>query len=168
MPLVSDPGYKLVKDCVEQDVPVTSIPGASASLTALQLSGFPSDSFTFIGFIPAKDKARRDLLTQWQDVSSTLIAYETAPRLVKTLEAMADIMPTRHVAVTRELTKLYEQVRRGLPADLVTLYEQEGLPKGEIVLIIEPAQKRCGHKTTCVRLWRTCLQTCRPKKPPHS
>ena len=141
-PLISDPGYKLVRSCVERGVLVTAIPGASATITGLQLSSFPSDTFTFIGFLPAKVKARSDMIRQWADVPSTLIAFDTAPRLTKTLQDLMEIMPDRKIAVARELTKLYEQVRIDNPGALKDIYDRDGTPKGEIVLIIEPPQQK--------------------------
>lgn len=137
-PLISDPGYKLVEACLEAGVMVTSLPGANAPLTALQLSGLPSDAFCFVGFLPPKQEACRALLRSWADAPGTLLAYETASRLLKTLKILAAEWPERRVCVARELTKLYEEMRRGLPQELVDYYDTHGLPKGEIVLAIAP------------------------------
>lgn len=138
-PLISDPGYKLVEAVRGAGHMVTALPGANAPLTALQLSGMPSDRFSFIGFLPVKSGARRALLQEWVEVNTTLIAFETAPRLAK---ALADIDAVyglrRRVSVARELTKLYEEVVSGTAAELMVLYEEKGLPKGEIVLVIAP------------------------------
>jgi len=137
-PLVSDPGYRLVRACLEEDIPVTSAPGASALLTALQLSGLPSDRFLFAGFVPNKDGARRSVLSELACVPSSLIFYESPHRLADSLEAMAELLPGREGAVARELTKLYEEVRRGSLAELAAHYKEHGGPKGEVVVVIGP------------------------------
>jgi len=137
-PLVSDPGYKLVQDARAAGLMVTSIPGASAPVTALQLSGLPSDAFSFIGFLPSKSGARQTLLQKWADVPSTLLMFETAPRLIAALNDINAVMGARRVAVVREITKMYEEVRCDTPQELAAHYEQHGAPKGEIVLVIEP------------------------------
>ena len=136
-PLVSDPGYRLVKDAREAGVAVTSLPGACAAIAGLTLSGLPNDRFLFAGFLPAKDKARRDALEEVGAVQATLVFYETGPRLARTLAVLAEMWPDRTVVVARELTKLHEEVRRGLPAGLHAYYEAHP-PKGEIVLLIGP------------------------------
>jgi 16S rRNA (cytidine1402-2'-O)-methyltransferase len=135
-PLISDPGYKLVRDCLEKNLYVTSLPGANAPLTALQLSGLPSDAFTFIGFLPSKTKARQDSLRTWKDSPSTLIVFESAQRLVDTCQDVLEVMGNRPMTLTRELTKKFEDI---WPSDVQTILnrlEHEGLPKGEIVLVI--------------------------------
>jgi 16S rRNA (cytidine1402-2'-O)-methyltransferase len=138
-PLISDPGYKLVEAVRAAGHMVTSLPGANAPLTALQLSGMPSDRFSFIGFLPVKSGARQALFQEWAAVDTTLIAFETAPRLVKALTDIAAVYGERRgVSVTRELTKLYEEVVSGTPQELIARYEEKGLPKGEIVLVIGP------------------------------
>lgn len=142
MPLISDPGYKLVRDVQDLGLRVTSLPGANALLTALQLSAQPTDRFSFLGFLPAKQKARQDVLKEWRAVPGTLVIYETGPRLVESLADMALILgPARPAAVTRELTKMYEEVRRDTLTQLVAYYEQQGVPKGEIVVVIGPGAK---------------------------
>lgn len=140
-PLVSDPGYKLVKDCLEEGLPVTSLPGASAPLTALQLSGLPSNSFTFIGFLPNKTAARKKYLAEWMNVPGTLIAFETGPRLNDSLKDIEVVLGNREIAVARELTKLHEEVARGQVAHLIEIYEKKEA-KGEIVLVIGPGAAR--------------------------
>ena len=137
-PLISDPGYKLGKQCRKQDVYLTTIPGACAAICALQLSGLPSNIFTFVGFIPNKDKARHDLFNKYKNYDSTLIFYETANRLTKTLETVKDIFADREISVAREITKLYEECRTGSAQELLTYYT-DNQPKGEIVLMIAPA-----------------------------
>ena len=139
-PLIADPGYKLVQDCYEAGLAVTTLPGASATLSALQLSGLPSDAFSFIGFLPSKQGARTAMLEKWQSVDSTLIAYETGPRLCKTLADIDALYGLRAMAVTREMTKLYEEARRGSASDLLAHYA-DNPPKGEIVLVISPPEE---------------------------
>ncbi len=138
MPLVSDPGYKLVRDCLEREIYVTSVPGANAPLAALQLSGLPSDQFCFLGFLPHKEKARREVLETWKDVPGTLVAFESARRLLKTLEDMAAVLQGRDVAIVREITKLHEEVRRGSIEELLAHYNEYGEPRGEIVIVVAP------------------------------
>lgn len=135
-PMISDPGYKLVRDMIEQGVEITALPGANALLPALQLSGLPTDAFSFIGFLPARSGPRKTLLEKWKDRSSTLICYETGPRLEESLKDIKKVLGDRPIAVARELTKLYEEVKRGRLSALIAGYEKSGPPKGEIVLII--------------------------------
>ncbi len=136
-PLISDPGYKLVRLAREAGIPVTSLPGASAVIVALTLSGLPSDRFLFAGFLPAKDKARRDMLTELSAVPATLAFYDTAPRLNDSLAAIGAVLPGREVAVARELTKKFEECRSGSPQDLAAHYAANP-PRGEIVLLVGP------------------------------
>ena len=138
LPLVSDPGYRLVRACIAAGIPVTSAPGASAALTALQLSGLPSDRFLFAGFLPSKDGPRRATLRELAAVPATLIFYESPHRLAGSLAVLAEMLPGREGAVARELTKLYEEVRRGSLADLAAHYQAAGEPKGEIVVVVGP------------------------------
>lgn len=136
MPLISDPGYKLVVACREAGVPVTCVPGASASLTGLVLSGLPADRFFFGGFLPPKSGARRKTLGDLRGIPASLIFYETAPRLIESLADMAAVLGARPAAVTRELTKKFEEVRTGTLAALAAHYAAAGEPRGEIVVII--------------------------------
>tara|TARA_Y100000296_G_scaffold2495_1_gene3288 strand:+ start:569839 stop:570714 length:876 start_codon:yes stop_codon:yes gene_type:complete len=138
MPLISDPGYKLVQYITQKGYYITSLPGASAPLMALQLSALPSDKFCFLGFIPSKNKARADLFTEWKNIQATLIAFETAPRLLATLKAIHEIYGDRAVAIARELTKKFEEVKRNPVSALIQDVEENGPPKGEIVLVISP------------------------------
>ncbi len=139
-PLISDPGYKLVSKCREQGVYVTAVPGACAVITALQLSGLPTNRFLFAGFIPNKDKARSDLFNELKNINSTLIFYETAPRLLKTLEQAAEVFGSRKISVIRELTKMYEEVQTGSFAE-VRAHFAENEPKGEFVFIVAPPEE---------------------------
>lgn len=139
-PLISDPGYKLVRKCRENGVFVTVIPGACAVVSALQLSGLPTNRFMFAGFIPNKDKARFDLFEELKNIDTTLVFYETAPRILKTLETAKNIFKDREMSVARELTKIYEEVLSGSADELMARF-QNNPPKGEFVLMIAPPQK---------------------------
>ena len=136
-PLISDPGYRLVREARARGIAVTSLPGPSAMITALTIAGLPTDRFLFAGFLPSKDKARGDVLASFAAVPATLVFYETGPRLVASLEAMAAMLPGREIAVARELTKLHEECRTGTAADLADHYRAHP-PKGEIVLLAGP------------------------------
>ena len=138
-PLVSDPGYRLVEAAIEAGLKVVPIPGASAALAALVVAGLPTDRFFFEGFLPAKSGPRRARLEALSDIPGTLVLYEAPHRLVESLEDAAAVLGPRHAAVARELTKLYETVRRGTLDELAGLYGAEAAPKGEIVLLIAPA-----------------------------
>ena len=136
-PLISDPGYKLVRECRKQNIYVTTIPGASAVISALQLSGLPTNRFMFAGFIPNKGKARIDLFTELKSINTTLVLYETAIRLEKSLTALQQIMPDREVAVVREITKMYEETIFGSVEEVSDKLKANPV-KGEIVLVIAP------------------------------
>jgi 16S rRNA (cytidine1402-2'-O)-methyltransferase len=138
MPLISDPGYKLVRAATEAGIAVTVIPGPSAPLAALVLSGLPSDRFLFAGFLPVKDGARRETLRELKSVPATLLFFETGPRLADSLATCADVLGDRPAAVARELTKLHEEVRRDTLGALARHYAESGAPKGEIVVVIGP------------------------------
>lgn len=158
-PLVSDPGYKLVRDCLDLGIPVTSAPGANAPLTALQLSGLPSDKFCFLGFLPAKRQARRDMLAVWKEARATLLMFETGPRLADSLADMRDILGDRPAAVVREMTKMFEESRRGSLGALVDSYIQNGAPKGEIVVAVGAAPERVFGEEEIVALLLQALAT---------
>jgi 16S rRNA (cytidine1402-2'-O)-methyltransferase len=138
VPLVSDPGYRLVQACIAENITVTSLPGASAVLTALTLSGLPTDAFTFIGFLPQKSKARIDMLTKFKSVPSTLIAFESPHRIVDALADVAIALGDRPIAMARELTKLHEEVLRGTAHEVRDILAARESVKGEIVLVIGP------------------------------
>lgn len=139
-PLISDPGYKLVRAAIAADLPVTAAPGPSAALAALILSGLPPDVFLFAGFLPKQQNARRAALARLAAIEATLIFYEAPPRLAATLADMSDALGARQAAVARELTKLHEEVRRGRLADLAGDYRQNGPPRGEIVIVVGPPE----------------------------
>lgn len=136
-PLVSDPGFRLVRAARDAGLAVTGVPGACAAVLALTLSALPSDRFLFAGFLPSKVKARADVLTELAAVKATLVFYETAPRLRDALAAVGEILPGREVAVARELTKKFEECRSGSPVELAEHYDEHP-PKGEIVLLVGP------------------------------
>jgi 16S rRNA (cytidine1402-2'-O)-methyltransferase len=138
MPLISDPGYKLVRAAIAEGLPVTTVPGASAPLAALALSGLPSDRFLFAGFLPNRSAARRHDLAELAAVPATLILFESARRLGEALADMASVLGDRPAAVAREMTKRFEEVRRGSLAELAAHYAASGPPKGEIVIVIGP------------------------------
>lgn len=139
-PLVSDPGYRLALEAREAGHNVIAIPGPSAVLTALAASGLPTDDFRFIGFLPAKEKARRDRLDALKDAPTTLIAFESPHRLPTALKAIAETLgPDRTVCVARELTKRFETVTTGR-ADHLAAQFSDGKVKGEIVLLVAPAR----------------------------
>ena len=162
-PLVSDPGYKLVREARAAGVPVTSLPGPSAPVVALTLSGLPSDRFLFAGFLPGKDKARAEMLAELAGVRATLLFFETAPRLGKSLEAIGEVLPGREVAVARELTKLYEECRTGSAAELAAHYEAHP-PKGEIVLLVGPPGEAEASEADADALLRAALATEKPSQ----
>ncbi len=135
MPLVSDPGYVLVRACVAAGLPVEVLPGPSAAITALVASGLPADEWQFHGFLPRKKGELREVLSH---PGGTLVAFESPRRLGATLTLLAELDPEREVAVCRELTKAHEEVVRGSAAELASRYT-DAAPKGEIVLVLAPA-----------------------------
>jgi 16S rRNA (cytidine1402-2'-O)-methyltransferase len=137
-PLVSDPGYKLVRAVVAAGAAVVAIPGPSAVLAGLTLSGLPSDRFLFAGFLPSRQGERKTALEEFKTVRATLIFFESAQRLSESLAAMADVLGDRACAVTRELTKMHEEVRRGSLGELAALYAEKGPPKGEVTIVVAP------------------------------
>jgi 16S rRNA (cytidine1402-2'-O)-methyltransferase len=137
-PLVSDPGYKLVREALDQGLMVTSIPGPSATLTALTSAGLPTDTFLFGGFLPPKSGARSTRLAALKETPATLILFETAPRLAKSLADMAEVLGDREAAVTRELTKMHETITRGTLLELAAAFANGEPLKGELVVVIAP------------------------------
>ncbi|HEX5998586.1 MAG TPA: 16S rRNA (cytidine(1402)-2'-O)-methyltransferase [Hyphomicrobiaceae bacterium] len=136
-PLVSDPGYKLVRDAAAAGHRVFALPGASAPLAALASAGLPTDTFLFAGFLPPKSSARRARLLRLQEVPATLILFEAPSRLAESLADIAHVLGPRDAAVARELTKLHEEVRRGTPAELAQ-WTRETSPRGEMVILVGP------------------------------
>jgi len=137
-PLISDPGYKLVRACVDEGIPVTPVPGPSALLTALMVAGLPTDRFFFAGFLPNKSAARREALLELRSVPATLVFYESANRAADSLADMATVLGPRQAALCRELTKLHEETRRGdLPALAAGAISDP--PRGEVVIVVDRA-----------------------------
>ncbi len=135
MPGLSDPGYRLIQAAVATGVPVVPVPGPCALVTALVISGLPTDSFVYLGFLPRKTSARRKLLEEWREERRTLVAYEAPHRLAETLQDMLHLWGDRPAAVARELTKTFEEVRRGSLTELIAHWIAE-TPRGEITLVI--------------------------------
>ena len=158
-PLVSDPGYKLVRAAIAEHLPITAVPGPSAAVTALILSGLPTDAFLFAGFLPARQAARRHALERWAAVEASLIFFESAPRLVESLADMASILGDRPATVARELTKLHEEVRRGGLADLAGHYRGAGPPRGETVIVVAPPVRSEPEQAEVEQHLRNALAT---------
>lgn len=136
-PLISDPGYKLVRDARAAGRHVTTLPGPCAAIAAITLSGLPSDRFLFAGFLPNKAKARADTLAEFAGLRATLVFYESGPRLSASLAAMAEGLGDREAAVAREISKMFEQCVTGTLTELSARYA-DAPPKGEIVVIVGP------------------------------
>lgn len=143
-PLISDPGFKLVREMASLGLKVTALPGPSAPVMALILSGLPTDRFLFLGFLDSRSAARRTELEEVAAVRASLILFETAPRLVTALGDLRAVLGDRPAAVTRELTKMFEEVRRGSLQELLDHYTEAGPPKGEIVIVIGPPLADAG------------------------
>jgi 16S rRNA (cytidine1402-2'-O)-methyltransferase len=134
-PGISDPGFRLIQLAIENQIPVIPIPGTSAVITALSVSGLPTDAFLFKGFLPHKSKKRRDLLKELEDVRETLIFYESPHRISETLRDILEILGDREMVLTRELTKVYEEILRGKVSEIQNQITGRKL-KGEITLVI--------------------------------
>lgn len=163
-PLVSDPGFRLVREARAAGIAVTTLPGPSAPLAALTLSGLPNDRFLFAGFLPVKDKARGEMLAELARVEATLIFFETAPRLIKSLAAIGEVLPGREVAVARELTKLHEECRNGTAGELRAHFEAHPA-KGEIVLLVGPPPEAApASEADADALLKAALGTLKPSQ----
>jgi 16S rRNA (cytidine1402-2'-O)-methyltransferase len=134
-PGISDPGFRLIQLAIENQIPVIPIPGPSAVIAALSVSGLPTDAFLFKGFFPHKSKKRRDLLKQFEETKETLIFYESPHRIFETLEDIFEILGDREMVLTRELTKIYEEVLRGKVSEIQSQIGGRKL-KGEITVVI--------------------------------
>ena len=134
-PGISDPGFRLIQTAIENQIPIVPIPGPSAAIAALSVSGLPTDAFLFKGFLPHKSKKRRDLLKQLGEVRETLIFYESPHRLSEALNDLLNILGDREMVLTRELTKIYEEVLRGNVSEIKKQIGERKL-KGEITLVI--------------------------------
>lgn len=136
-PLISDPGYKLVRAARQAGRSIFTLPGPCAAIAALTLAGLPTDRFLFVGFLPAKFKARRDAISEISNVRATLVVYESGPRLAECLKALHDILGDRDGAVIREISKLHEETVSGSLMNLAERYDDVP-PKGEIVIVVSP------------------------------
>ena len=141
-PLVSDPGYRLVRACIENGLAVTALPGVSAVLPAIVLSGLPTDRFLFAGFPPARAAARRRELESLASIPATIVFLESPRRLAASLADMAETLGPRDGAVTREMTKMFEEVRRGTLPELAAHYTESGPPRGEVTVVVAPPRPR--------------------------
>jgi 16S rRNA (cytidine1402-2'-O)-methyltransferase len=141
-PLVSDPGFKLVRAALAEAIAVHAVPGPSAALAALTASGLPTDRFLFAGFLPSKTGERRTVLEELRPVRASLVFFESAQRLAESLAAMADILGPRDAVVAREMTKLHEELRRGTLSGLAAHYAASPTPKGEVTLVVGPPQEQ--------------------------
>lgn len=141
-PMISDPGYKLVRACIDEGLPVTTLPGPSSVLAALVLSGLPTDRFFFGGFLPQKKGPRRALLESFTAIPSTLVFLESPRRLAASLADMVSVLGERDVSISREITKLYEETRRGTLREMAEAYAAEDAPKGEAVVVVGPPGQR--------------------------
>ena len=144
-PLVSDPGFKLVRAACEAGVPVSAAPGPSAALAALAVAGLPTDRFFFEGFLPPKHGQRRARIAELANIPATLILYESGPRAGRTLMALAEGLGARQAAVCRELTKLHEEVRRGDLSALARAYASGAEIRGEFTIVIAPPAPDAGR-----------------------
>jgi 16S rRNA (cytidine1402-2'-O)-methyltransferase len=157
-PLISDPGYKLVRDARAAGHMVTTIPGPCAAVAALTLAGLPTDRFMFVGFLPSKEKARADAIAEISAIRATLILYESGPRLGATLAALASGLGNRDAAVAREISKAFEETVTASLATLAERYADQG-PKGEIVIVVgPPGEKPAATEADVDTLLREALQ----------
>lgn len=158
-PLVADPGYKLVTEAITAGIALEVLPGPSAALAALVLSGLPTDRFLFAGFLPPKQAARRTALQEFVSLRASLIFFESPQRLGAALADMAAVLGRREAAVAREITKLYEEVRRGPLAELADHYGASDPPKGEIVVVVgPPAEEAAPSEEDLDAMLRTALK----------
>ncbi len=156
-PLISDPGYKLVRAAQDAGFTVTAIPGASSVLTALNVAGLPTDRFFFDGFLPAKQAARQKRVAALANIPATLVLFESGPRLADALADLAEGLGPRAAALCRELTKLHEEVRRGDLATLARDYAQGGETRGEIVIVVAPPKETETQNTDVDAMLRRAL-----------
>ena len=158
-PLVCDPGYKLVLAAIAEDLPVTAIPGPSAALPALILSGLPPDAFLFAGFLPPRRAARRRALEGWSALKASMVFFEGGSRLAGCLGDITELLGNRRAAVARELTKLHEEIRRGRLAELAAHYRDAGPPRGETVIVVGPPEPTAPDQAAVDSRLRTALAT---------
>ena len=158
-PLISDPGYKLVREAVVKGIKVIPVPGASSVLSALSVCGLPTDRFLFNGFLPAKATARNKEIEALVGIDATIVLFESVHRLSDSLTALAHIMGAREAVIAREITKLYEELRRGTLPELAEHYQQAGEPKGEVVIVIAPPAKQIKQEIDSDALLLEALKT---------
>ena len=165
MPMISDPGHKLIQSCINENLYVTSLPGANASIMALQLSGLPSQHFAFIGFLPNKSNARKNYLQQWKSSPTTLITFENPKRLSRSLKDIHDTLGNRSITIARELTKRHEELQRGITSDLIEHYKNYPAPKGEITIVISPPKDDQKPENKMIRMeMQSALTNMKPKE----
>lgn len=167
-PLISDPGYKLVRECKDNNVQVIAIPGASSVITALSISGLATDRFMFCGFLQSKSSARIKQLEEIRDLKATVVFFEAARRLIESLEDIKKTLGNRQIAVARELTKLYEEVQTDSTDNIIDYYTQNP-PRGEIVLVIEGWNKDIEYTSSNIdveieQFIAENIKTLKPKK----
>jgi len=143
-PGVSDPGFRLIQLVIENQLPIIPVPGSSAVITALSVSGLPTDAFLFKGFLPHKSKKRRDILKELENRRETLIFYESPHRISETLKDVLEILGDREIVLTRELTKVYEEIIRGTVSDVLNQVGDRTL-KGEITLVVSGKTRKFTH-----------------------
>ena len=147
MPCISDPGEELVKLCAEHGIEVVAVPGATAAMSALAISGLPTKRFCFEGFLSVTKRIRREHLEQLKPLPQTLIFYEAPHKLKNTLGDLLEILGDRRISLCREMTKVYEEVQRGTISEMVKLYEERE-PRGEYVLVVEGAGETAEEELT--------------------
>jgi 16S rRNA (cytidine1402-2'-O)-methyltransferase len=140
-PLISDPGYPLVRDCLAAALKVEALPGASALLPALQLAGYPTDRFTFLGFLPQKKNERLKILADIEERSETVAVYETPHRILAALEDIENVLGERPLSVSREISKLHEETLRGTARNIRAILEEKSAIKGEFVIVFGAQEK---------------------------
>lgn len=158
-PLISDPGYKLVKHAQQEEIPVITLPGPSSVIAALTVAGLPTNRFLFEGFLPVKTAARTAALLPHKQLEATLVFFESARRLTESLKDMHTVLGNRHASVIRELTKHYEEIRSGTLSELVGHYSQAEQPKGEIIVIVGPAENIEIEEDALIRQLTDALAT---------
>lgn len=156
-PMISDPGFAIARAAQEAGHYVTSLPGASSVVTALTLSGLPAEPFFFAGFLPSKKQAREKAAAELASLPATLVLLEAPHRLADSLASLASVLGDRPAAIARELTKRHEEVKRGNLAELADYYANHGNPKGEIVLVIAPAETTPATAEDLDSLLKTAL-----------
>lgn len=147
MPCISDPGEEIVKLCAEHGVEIAAVPGPTAAMSALAISGLPSKRFCFEGFLSVTKRIRREHLEQLKPLPQTLIFYEAPHKLKNTLNDLLEILGDRRISLCRELTKIHEEVIRGRISDMITLYSEQE-PRGEYVLVVEGAAEKAAEEVT--------------------